>query len=65
LVYLIVMAVPRDALSRIVYSSYIYKMYYFTIVIQNSELKDADTEELNILASGLSNYLIGLEKVEI
>ena len=28
-------------------------MYYFTIVIQNSELKDADTVELNILASGL------------
>ena len=47
------MAVPRDALSRIVYSSYIYKMYYFTIVIQNSELKDADTVELNILAPGL------------
>ena len=24
------MAVPRDALTRNVYSSYIYKMYYFT-----------------------------------
>ena len=29
IVYLIIMAVLRDAPTRIVYSSYIYKMYYF------------------------------------
>jgi hypothetical protein len=31
IVYLIIMAVLRDALTRIVYSSYIYKMYYFML----------------------------------
>ncbi len=32
--YLIKMAVPRDALTSIFNSSYIYEMYYFTILLK-------------------------------
>ena len=31
--YLIIMAVPRDAFTRVVYSSYIYKIDNFTIIL--------------------------------
>jgi hypothetical protein len=34
IVHLIIIAVPSDALTSIVNSSYIYKMYYFTILLK-------------------------------